>query len=65
MHVIRHLVELHLPHRKDPQSFIAHHADIQFPPFDELFDERLRADALMNEADPLLQLLVIVNDGSL
>src|SRR6185295_3058323 len=63
--IIWQLVHHQLPHRQDMYVPIAQYPDIQFTPFDVLFNQGPRSYARVNEFYPLLELVVILNNGRL
>src|SRR4029453_6484037 len=60
-----HVREEKLPDRQRLKRLIADQADVQLAPFDVLLDDGGCADALMDERDPLLQLVVALDDRGL
>src|SRR5207247_3484936 len=57
--------EEQLPHGQRLKGLVPEHADIDFASLDVLLDERCGADAVVDEGDALLQLLIAVDDRSL
>ena len=60
-----HVREKELPHGQRLQRLVAQNAHVELAAFDVLLRDRRRADALVNERDALLQLLVAVDDRRL
>ena len=60
-----HVGEEELPDRHRLQRLIAQNADVDLAAFDVLLDDRRGVDALVDEGDALLELLVAVDDGRL
>ena len=61
----RHVREEQLPHRQRLQRLVAEDADVELAALDVLLDDRGRADAVVDERDALVQLLVAVDDRRL
>ena len=59
---VGHVGEEELPHRERLQRLVAEDADVQLAALDVVLDDGCGADALVDERDALLQLLVAVDD---
>ena len=65
LRAFRHVREEQLPHGQRLKGLVPEHADIDLASLDVLLDERCGADAVVDEGDALLQLLIAVDDRSL